>query len=86
MKEKQVQDILAILEKLYSVENFTKTKDVIFLADKSDNKLQVLSILEEFDNLKNAFDPVVKEKIQCDSIVIDSSKQNISMSCSAFSA
>jgi len=86
LKTNQVQNILSILEKLYSVKNFTKTKDVIFLADKSDSKLKVLSILEEFDNLKNGFDPVEKEKIQCNYIQIDSSKQIISMNCAAFSA
>jgi hypothetical protein len=56
---------LGIIEKLYEVENFTKSKEVIFLLDKSSNKLKVLSILEEFDNLKNQFDNLDKEKIQC---------------------
>jgi hypothetical protein len=45
-----------IVDNLYKIENFTKTKDVIFLKDKSNNKLKVLSILKEFDNLQYEFE------------------------------
>ncbi|MDP2396330.1 MAG: hypothetical protein Q8S84_07930 [bacterium] len=64
-QQMQIKGILGILEKLYEVENFTKTKEIIFLSDKSNNKLKVLEILEKFDNIKNQFNAVDKQKIQC---------------------
>lgn len=84
LKAEQNNSILAILEELYKVENFTKSKEVVFLADKSENKLKVLSILEEFDKLKNEFTKD-KQKIQCSNIVIDKKTNNLSMNCISFS-
>lgn len=86
IKKTHLSSILGMLEKLYEVENFTKTKDVMFIADKSNNKLRVLSIIEEFDNLKNEFDKIDKQKIQCKNIIIDSKKSIISLNCFAYSA
>lgn len=86
LKETQTKDILAILENLYEVENFTKTKEVIFLTDKSNNKLKVLEVLEAFDNLKNNFDKIDKQKVQCNWLIIDSKDDVLSMSCTAYSA
>ncbi|MDP2090424.1 MAG: hypothetical protein Q8K30_02400 [Candidatus Gracilibacteria bacterium] len=85
-QQMQIKGILGILEKLYEVENFTKTKEIIFLSDKSNNKLKVLEILEKFDNIKNQFNAVDKQKIQCNGISIDANTSTISMSCSAYSA
>lgn len=85
-KAKQSTPILSILEKLYEVKNFTKTKEVLFLLDKSENKLKVLSVLEEFDKLKNDFDNVDKQKIQCNLLTIDSKDSSLSMNCFAYSA
>jgi hypothetical protein len=76
--------ILSILERLYNVENFLNSKEVIFLVDKSENKLQTLNILEKFDDLKNEFN-VEKEKIQCNSLNIDSKKSLLTMNCESFS-
>jgi hypothetical protein len=86
LEKTQLNDILTILEKLYEVENFTKTKEVLFLTDKTNSKLKVLSILEEFDNIKNEFDKVDKQKVQCSSFIIDSNKKILSMNCIAYSA
>lgn len=86
VQKSQVTDILSILEKLYEIENFTKTKEVIFLADKSNNKLKVLDILEKFDNIKNDFDKIDKQKIQCNWLSIEASKNTLSMTCTAYSA
>ncbi len=85
-KKTQVSSILWILEKVYEIDNFTKTKEVIFLTDKSTNKLKVLDILEKFDNIKNEFNSVDKQKIQCNAITIESSKNLLSMTCTAYSA
>ncbi len=86
LKESQKSSILHILERLYEIENFTKTKEVLFLANKSEDKLKVLDIMNKFDDLKNDFDSLDKQKIQCDSIIIDSQKEVLTMNCTAYSA
>lgn len=85
LKENQTKEIISILEQLYKLENFLKTKEVIFLKNASDLKTPVLKILEEFDTLKNTFEPVEKEKIKCYDIEID--HENIFQArCDVFSA
>ena len=84
-KGSQVTEIISILEQLYKLENFLKTKEIIFLSDKTESKLPVLEILEEFDTLKNTFEPIEKDKILCYDIEIN--KENILKArCEAFSA
>ena len=85
LKKKQVKDILWTLERLYKIENFTKTKDIIFLKDKTHNKLDVINILEKFDDLKNNFDKIDKQKIECSWISIDNDTHLLTMNCSAYS-
>lgn len=81
----QVTEIISILEQLYKLENFLKTKEISFLLDKTDSKLQTLNILEEFDTLKSAFEPIEKDKILCYDIEVNS--ENIFKArCEAFSA
>lgn len=86
LKEKNTKKIIEILEKLYEVENFNKTKEVIFLLDKSETKLKIISILKEFDNLKNTFDKIDKQKVQCNNLELDSKNNLLSMTCNAYSA
>jgi len=86
VKVKQSKQILNVVKWVYEIENFTKTKDVIFLNDKTEWKLKVLKILEEFDNLKNEFASVDKQIIQCQNIKIDQVKEVITMNCNAYSA
>jgi hypothetical protein len=43
------------LPALYSVENFSLSKDVKFLVEKTDTKLKPLEIMSDFDQLKNSF-------------------------------
>ena len=55
------------------------------MSDRTESKLQALKILEEFDTLKNAFEPIEKDKILCYDIEINS--ENIFKArCEAFSA
>lgn len=75
-----------IIEKVYEIENFSETKDVYFLTEKSNNKLQTIKILDEFDKLKNEFDTVDKKRIVCGWISIDSQKNTLEISCTAYSA
>jgi len=49
---------LLVLNKIYEIDNFLKTKEVIFLLNKSQNKFKILKVLEEFDNLKIGYDSI----------------------------
>jgi hypothetical protein len=73
LKESHVKAIVSILEQLYKLENFTKSEEIVFLEYKTDSKLKVLTILEEFDMLKNKFEEV-KDKIICYDIEINKDK------------
>ncbi|MFK7780254.1 MAG: hypothetical protein QM490_03815 [Candidatus Gracilibacteria bacterium] len=84
LQKGQATDILGILERLYEVENFLKSKEVIFLVDNTKNKLSVLSIIEEFDDIKNEFN-IEKDKIECQFLVIDTKDNLLSMSCESYS-
>ena len=85
-KNNQKNNIIWVVKKLYEIENFTNTKDVLFLKDKTDNKLKVLELLKEFDDIKNEFSKVDKQIIQCNSFEIDSENSTMSMKCNAYSA
>lgn len=81
--KEQTEKIIAMLEPLYVENSFTKSKSVVFLSDKSKSKIEVLSMIEKFDDLKTNF-WFEKSKIQCEEINIDS--DNIfSASCTAYS-
>lgn len=71
IKQKQLKSIYSIIESLYKIENFSKTKEIIFLTEKTDLKLPVLKILEDFDNLINEFEPIEKWKLKCFDIEIN---------------
>ena len=74
-----------MLGDVYFVSNFVLSKEIMFLLDKSENRLQPLDILSEFDALKNAFEPVNKAKIQCSNIDIQKNG-TIDMMCEAYSS
>jgi hypothetical protein len=70
---------------IYEKENFLKSKDVTFLLDKSENKLQMIEVLERFDSLKKDFLSVDKSRIQCKNMSIDSTEKTLSITCDAYS-
>jgi hypothetical protein len=80
----QVKKILEVLWWLYKIENFTKSKHVLFIENKSHNKLKVLEILEKFNTLKTSYNPIELEKIQCNNIEI-SNREVLSMRCESYS-
>jgi hypothetical protein len=73
-----------MIESLYKIENFNSSKDVVFLREKSEKKLPVLKILEEFDDLKNSFESIEKNKIKCTDIEIDN-EYIFKANCEAYS-
>jgi hypothetical protein len=70
---------------LYEKENFLKSKDVTFLLDKSNNRLQIIEVLERFDSLKKDFLNVDKSRIQCRNIDINSVDKILNLTCDAYS-
>lgn len=85
VKNTQVSEINSTIEYLYKIENFNVSKDIIFLREKARSKLPVLKILSEFDDLKNQFEPIEKEKISCFDIEI-SNEYIFKANCIAYSA
>ena len=77
--------IANIIEDVYYVSNFAFSKDILFLLDKTQNRLSPLSILEEFDRLKNEFEPINKWKLLCNTIKI-SGDWVLSINCEAYSS
>jgi len=57
---------------------------VLFIENKSHNKLKVLEILEKFNTLKTSYNPIELEKIQCNNIEI-SNREVLSMRCESYS-
>ena len=84
LKSAQLVDVNSLIESLYKIENLNYSKDIIFLREKSETKLPVLKILEEFDDLKNNFESIEKNKIKCFDISIDN-KYIFQANCEAYS-
>lgn len=85
LTQEQFEKVFNWLPKIYSLENFIFTKEVQFLLKQSENKMQVLSILTDFDNLLKDFYSIDKWQIKCEWIEI-SSDLILSTQCSVFSA
>jgi hypothetical protein len=43
------------MKEIYNFEKFTNSKEMTFLMENKSNRLRVLDILHDFDNLKNEF-------------------------------
>lgn len=83
--EKQFKSIYWNLPKIYSLENFIFTKEVQFLLEKTQNKLKVTDIVQDFDNLLQWFYSIDKMQIQCDGLEITKDLLVIT-TCTVFSA
>lgn len=84
LKQKQLWQINSIFENVYKIENFMNSKEVIFLKNKSESKIDVMWILNDFDNLLTQFEPIEKEKVKCFDIEI-SSDYKLKVSCELYS-
>lgn len=73
------------IEDVYYVSNFTFSKEILFLLDKTENRLSPLSILSDFDKLKNEFEPINKWKLVCFNILIEGDG-TLSVECDAYSS
>lgn len=84
-KQEHSKKILENLVKIYEQENFDKTKEMIFLTNKSNYSTSILAIFEKFNWLKNDFSWIDKSKIQCDSLEINFDNKLLNMKCYSFS-
>ena len=85
LTQDQAMVTLGLLDTVYQVENFHKTRSVVFLSEKTQNKLPLNTILSAFDNLKLEFDTVEKDKIQCYNLKVENQSE-LQMTCDAYSA
>lgn len=82
-KKTYFENIGKILPDLYST-LYTDTKEKEFLLNKTNERLKVLEILQEFIALKNGFD-IDKQKVTCENITITSEK-TLKLDCQAYSS
>lgn len=85
LTKSQFERVYNWLPKIYSLENFIFTKEVQFLLDQSQNKMQILSILSDFDDLLKWFYSIDKQQIKCEWIEVDNDLV-LTTQCSVFSA
>lgn len=85
LKKEQAGEIATIFWDLYSFENFHLSKKMVFLLDRSANRLEPTKIILAFDELKNRFSSVDKSEISCNELEI--TLDNIlEMDCAIYSS
>lgn len=85
IKKEQSEKILQNITRIYEESNFTKTKEVSFLINKTEEKIFFLKVFEKFDILKNEFWWIDKRRVQCSDITIDTLDRTLYMTCSSYS-
>lgn len=60
-----VDKLTLIINDTYVIENFVNSKEITFLIDNKNNRLKVLDMLNDFDNLKNDFSGGDKWMLNC---------------------
>lgn len=84
LKQEQFNKIIEQVPRIYELTS-SNTKEKEFLITKSNERLKVLNIIEEFEKMKNEYSYVDKDKIVCKDIVIDS-KNVFKANCEAYSS
>ncbi|MDD3793274.1 MAG: hypothetical protein PHI37_00480 [Candidatus Gracilibacteria bacterium] len=85
LRNEQSIKIFENITRLYEEGNLLKTKEISFLINKKNEKVNVLKVLEEFDKLKNDFTGIDRRKIQCEDIAINSNDSSLTASCTSYS-
>lgn len=82
-KKNQFTEVNNLLEEAYKVENFNKSKEVIFLTSQSQNKIAVTKILNDFDDLIYNYDSSKLNQIKCEEMSINSD-MIVTMNCNTY--
>lgn len=85
LKKEIEEKLTSLFLDLYTLENFTSSKEVEFLLVNKVNKLKVIDILNDFDKLKNDFSAGDKKLVDCSNIKL-SSDNTINMTCDVYSS
>lgn len=85
IKLEQTEKIFWNIVQIYEESNFTKTKELVFLLDKSMNRVSILKVIERFDLLKNDFWWIDKSKVQCERLKVTTDTKRLEMTCIAYS-
>lgn len=86
LKKQQSQKILSVLDTVYALDNFLFTEDISFLLEKSASKLPVTTMLSEFNELKDSFEPEKKVyAIECGDVSITNDSL-LNMTCNSYSS
>lgn len=84
-KDSQISFIAQTVGDVYEMENLIYSKSVSFLLDRWKNRLKPITIISDFDSLKNTFEPIDKSKIECSDIIINE-KNELFADCIAYSS
>lgn len=84
-KNEYWEKINSILVDMYNVENFINSKEVVFLKNKKQSKVDIISILWDFDNMLNEFEPTEKDRIRCFNMEINN-KNILNVKCDVYAA
>ena len=84
-KSQQYSKIVSLLEEVYKVENFNKSKEVIFLSQQSTNKIPVTKVLSDFDDLIYEYDSSKMNQIQCKNIKMNED-MTVEMKCNTYTS
>lgn len=82
-KKSQFNQVNSLLEEAYKIENFNKSKEIIFLTTQSQNKIPVTQLLNDFDDLIYNYDSSKLNQIKCDEMSINS-EMIVSMNCNTY--
>lgn len=85
LKEQQSKLVLDVISDVYSLDNFNLSKNIVFLLDRSENRLKPSEILTEFDAMKLEFSSSDKSDISCSNIHIYD-EESFSIDCDIFSS
>jgi hypothetical protein len=87
LKKSQSSKLLPILNLVYENENFLKSKEILFVLNKSNNKFKVLDAISSFDKLKNEYVWIYnKNSIVCNNLSLDWVEKIFTLKCEAFSS
>ena len=84
-KSETFSKIVSLLEEVYKIENFNKSKEVIFLSQQSANKIPVTQVLSDFDDLLYDYDSSKMNQIQCKDIIMNE-EMVIEMKCNTYTS
>lgn len=85
LEKRQAQAIIPIMSERYAIENFSFSKKMTFIIEKSRSRLKPKELIAHFDELKLKYAPIDKSEVSCRDIQI-SGNNFMKITCEAYSS